>query len=268
MFVPFEASGPGLHTGVRCKAGLAPGPAGSGTVFRTAAGEIPAVARHIDDSGVRATDLSCGRARVRTVEHLLAALAMSGLADVAVRIEGPEVPALDGCAAAWVELLARAEARSTLRGIEIAQPLELAVGGSRAEVVPVASDDLAVYSVHLDYPRSSVGEPAASFAPFVDDFARRIAPARTFALEREVPRLLAAGLGKGGDLDNALVLGDDGPLNPGGMRFANEPARHKLLDLIGDLFLAGGLPRAVVTAHRPGHALNHALARAIASARA
>jgi len=268
MFVPFEASGPGLHTGARCRATLSPGPAGAGTVFRTAAGEVPAVAQHVDDSGSRATDLSCGRARVRTVEHLLAALAMSGLADVAVRIEGPEVPALDGCAAAWVELLGRAGARGPLRGLDIARPLEVAIGGSTASVIPVERDELAACIVRIDFGDAATGDPDASFRPFVDDFARELAPARTFALEREVPLILAAGLGRGGDLDNALVLGHDGPLNPGGMRFVNEPARHKLLDLIGDLFLAGGLPRAVVTAHRPGHALNHALARAIASARA
>jgi UDP-3-O-[3-hydroxymyristoyl] N-acetylglucosamine deacetylase len=122
-----------------------------------------------------------------------------------------------------------------------------------------------VYTVILDYVHPGMGDLTFTFRPFADDFAAQVAPARTFALEEEVPDLFRQGLAAGGGLHNALVIGREGPLNPGGMRFLNEPARHKMLDLLGDLALLGALPHAHLRIEKPGHGIHHALVRSIAA---
>jgi UDP-3-O-[3-hydroxymyristoyl] N-acetylglucosamine deacetylase len=147
--------------------------------------------------------------------------------------------------------------------IQLSRAVEvIGEGGSRASVVPVDSPAQASVRVDLRFDDPAVGRQGFSFSPQTDDFVTAVAPARTFALLDEVERLRARGLARGGGLHNALVLGPDGPLNPEGTRFANEPARHKLLDALGDLSLLGGLPRARIDLVLPGHRLLHAVVRA------
>ena len=134
------------------------------------------------------------------------------------------------------------------------------MGESKALISPITNNQKPAISATIDFNRPELGRQAISFCPVEDDFVKDIAPARTFALESEVEAILGAGLARGGSLDCALVIGAGGPLNPGGLRFADEPVRHKLLDAMGDLFLLGGLPWADVRLHKPGDRLMHELA--------
>ncbi|MDD5308779.1 MAG: UDP-3-O-acyl-N-acetylglucosamine deacetylase [Deltaproteobacteria bacterium] len=266
MFAPFEAQGVGLHSGEPCRARVSPGPAGSGVLFATAEGEVPARVRSLSLRSQRATVLSCGRASVGTVEHLLAALAWFGEADARVDVEGPEIPILDGSAAPWVERLAASGARPGPRMVPLARAVAVEEGPSRAFARPLDPKEPPQVRVLFFLDGPGAREESLVFAPLEDDFAALVAPARTFATEEEARAIKSAGLARGGSLANALVIGPNGPLNPEGARFEDEPVRHKMLDALGDLFLLGGWPLARVTLTRPGHALNHALARAIAQA--
>jgi UDP-3-O-[3-hydroxymyristoyl] N-acetylglucosamine deacetylase len=263
-FRPFLCEGVGVHTGERCAARVSPGPERSGVLFATALGEIPLRPESIAADSVRATDLARGEARVRTVEHLAAALAWFGVRGARIEVDGPELPILDGSAAPWTEALARAGAAPGPAFVRMREAVRIERGRSFGELVPLEPDGSPSYAVELDFGAAPIGPSQAAFRPLEDDLARELAPARTFALRGEVEALRARDLGRGGSLDNALVIGDGGPLNPGGMRFPNEPARHKLLDAVGDLAILGGLPWARVTLVRPSHALLHALVAAAA----
>jgi len=258
-FEPFSREGVGVHTGERGSVRVSSGPARSGVVFATARGELLLRPAAIAADSRRATDLVGGAARVGTVEHLLAALAWFGVSGARIEVDGPELPILDGGAARWVEALAGAGAVPGPAFVRIRGPVRASIGESAGEIAPLAPGEAPVYSVALDFGGAPIGDPAAAFRPLEDDFASAIAPARSFALLEEVEALRGQGLARGGSLDNALVIGGDGPVNPEGMRFPNEPARHKLLDAVGDLSILGGLPWARVTLVRPSHALNHAL---------
>ncbi|HUT78250.1 MAG TPA: UDP-3-O-acyl-N-acetylglucosamine deacetylase [Polyangia bacterium] len=263
MLRPFFAEGIGLHTGEPARVAVEPVPPGPGLVFETGAGPIPGSPDAIAGDAERRTDLAAGLARVRTVEHLLAALWWFGLTDARIRVDGPEIPALDGGAAGWCALLEKAGAVPAPRLVPLAAPLDVSgEPGSRALLVPVDSPESVSVRVELRYGDPAIGEQEFSFAPGRDDFTKAVAPARTFALLGEVEALLARGLARGGGLHNALVIGPEGPVNPEGARFEGEPARHKLLDALGDLSLLGGLPRARIDLIRPGHRLLHAVVRA------
>jgi UDP-3-O-[3-hydroxymyristoyl] N-acetylglucosamine deacetylase len=262
MFEPISRGGVGLHTGEECRVHLEPTPPGTGVVFVTADGSIQARPGAIDPASSRATDLLHGAARVRTVEHLLAALAWYGEADVSIEVDGPEIPILDGSAGPWVAALLAAGATPGPRFVEITAPLDVALDRSTASLRPLESDGDPLVSIELGYDEPiPLGPSRVVFRPRTDDFTAAFSAARTFALEREVDAIRAAGLARGGSLDNALVIGENGPLNPCGCRFPDEPARHKLVDALGDLFLLGALPWAEIHAVRPGHRLLHELVR-------
>jgi UDP-3-O-[3-hydroxymyristoyl] N-acetylglucosamine deacetylase len=263
-FLPFAREGVGIHTGAPCAVRAAPAEPGSGVVFATARGDVPLRPEAIAPASRRATDLAAGRARVGTVEHLAAALAWFGVRDARVDVDGPEIPILDGSAAPWVAALAAAGAEPGPAFVRVRAPIRVEGDGAWAEMAPLPAETAPSYSVELDFGGAPIGPRAAAFRPLVDDFTTAIAPARTFALAAEVAALRAQGLARGGSLDCALVIGDGGPLNPDGMRFPDEPARHKLLDAIGDLSLLGGLPWARVVLFRPSHELNRALVAAAA----
>ncbi|MCK9459416.1 MAG: UDP-3-O-acyl-N-acetylglucosamine deacetylase [Proteobacteria bacterium] len=258
-FRPFSRDGVGIHSGERCSVRVSPGEAGSGVLFATARGDVPLCPASIAGDSRRATDLALGGARVRTVEHLAAALAWFGVRDARIEVGGPEIPILDGSAAPWVAALAGAGAIPGPAFLRIREPVRASLGNSTGEILPLDDGDAPVYEVSIDFDGADVGPGRASFRPLDGDFAVEIAPARSFALERDVAGLRGEGLARGGSLENALVLGAEGPLNPEGMRFPDEPARHKLLDAVGDLAILGGLPWARVSLVRPSHALHHAL---------
>jgi UDP-3-O-[3-hydroxymyristoyl] N-acetylglucosamine deacetylase len=263
MFEPFSRGGVGIHTGVECEVRVSPAERGQGIVFETPAGPVTARVETIDRASTRATDLRCrDGARVRTVEHLLAALAWCGVTDAKIAVDGVEIPILDGSAGPWIASLLAAGATAGPRFVGLTEPIEVELDSALARLTPLEPDGQPVYRVELRFDGAPIGPPAVEFRPMTDDFAARVAPARTFALERDIEAIRDAGLGRGGCFENALIIGDGGVLNPCGARFPDEPARHKLLDAIGDLSLLGGLPWARLEAVEPGHRVMHELVRA------
>lgn len=254
-------SGVGLHSGAGASVCLLPAPAGTGLVFRRRLGgqEIPALAANVYDTS-RCTRLKSGEFEVQTVEHVLSALSGLGIDDAVIEIDGPEVPAADGSAAPFVELVLAAGVYAQLEQVQplrLTQPVFVSENGCTLAALP--SDHFSA-AVVLDYPKHSyLGTLAAVFDGASGDYAAQIAPARTFGFLSEIEALRAAGLGLGASYDNAVVLGETQYETP--LRFANELARHKLLDLIGDLALTGRPICAQIVAVKPGHTLNVRLAK-------
>ena len=254
-------SGVGLHSGAGASVRLLPAPAGTGLVFRCLPGgqEIPARAANVSETS-RCTRLSANGVEVQTVEHVLSALAGLGVDDAIIEIDGPEVPAMDGSAAPFAALIESAGMQAQAEEvcpIVLTEPIVVTEGG--CTIIALPSDRFSA-SVVLDYPRHPyLGTVAAVFDGGSNDYAAQIAPARTFGFLSEIEALRARGLGLGASYDNAVVLGETQYETP--LRFPNELARHKLLDLIGDLALAGRPIFAQIFAVKPGHTLNTRLAR-------
>jgi UDP-3-O-[3-hydroxymyristoyl] N-acetylglucosamine deacetylase len=210
------------------------------------------------------TLLEQGAASVQTVEHLVSTLAGFCIDDARIEVWGPEIPILDGSALPWAEAIARVGALESevLVGDcpSIDEPLWVRSGDAFVAVMPAGE---LRFTYGIDFP-PPIGSQWRSFCPDRDDFMADIAPARTFARLEDVERLRAAKLIQGGSLDCAIVCGPEGWLNPP-LRFADEPVRHKLLDLIGDLGLLGDIPRAHFIAYKAGHRLHAEMARAIAA---
>ena len=253
-------SGVGLHSGADASVRLLPAPSGTGLVFRRLGGgqEIPALASNVSDMS-RCTRLSLDGFTVQTVEHVLSALAGLGVDDAVVEIDGPEVPAMDGSTAPFARAILEAGLREQTERvcpITLTQPIFVSDRGSTIAALP--SETLSL-TVVLDYPRHAyLGTQAAIFESTAD-YQTQVAPARTYGFLSEIEALRAAGLGLGASADNAVVLGETRYETP--LRFANELARHKLLDLIGDLALTGHPVCAAVIAVKPSHTLNVRLAR-------
>ncbi len=209
------------------------------------------------------TALQLDQRRLATVEHLLAALAGVGISSALLLVDGPEIPLMDGSAQPWVEAIAEVGLKplgSRCLPPLLEAPITLQHGQSFATALP--SDCLRLGAA-IEFPQAAIGRQLFSLELTPQAFVDEIAPARTFGFKQQVEQLLAAGLIKGGALDNALVCDGDGWVNPP-LRFADEPVRHKLLDLLGDLALAG-LPQAQVFAFRGSHGLHTALAAALVS---
>jgi UDP-3-O-[3-hydroxymyristoyl] N-acetylglucosamine deacetylase len=250
--IPF-LRGVGLHTGEEVAARLVPAPRGAGLrVVRTDLGVELAVVPQNVRPRERCTCIEGGGARVETVEHALAALVGLGIADAVLEVDGPEVPQLDGSALPWVLAARAAGLTPSDRRRRLERAFELRDGDRVLRLAP--GPDVDVRST-IDFAHPAIGRASVRWAGDPEDFVNRLAPARTFALLEDVEALYAAGRIRGGTLDAAVVLGPDGPLNPEGLRFPDEPARHKLLDLLGDLALLGGAPRGRVEAERYGHGM-------------
>lgn len=262
---PAAFSGVGLHSGAPVSAVVRPAPPGSGVVFRRVdlAG-APLVRASWDSTGglTLCTTLVSGGASVATVEHLMAALAGCGVDDALIDVDGPEVPAMDGSAEPFAAGLAAAGFRASAaprRWLRVLEAVEVAEAGWSARLEPW---DGFVVSFEIDFPHPSVGRSTVSVDVGRDGLAP-LARARTFAFEAEVERMRALGFARGGSLDNAVVVGEGGILNSGGLRYADEFVRHKALDAVGDLALAGGPILGRYVGRRCGHAANNALLRAL-----
>lgn len=265
LAAPVERSGVGLHSGGVSRVRLEPSEQPGFRVGWLDAPQEPL--QLLQPSQVCETQLCTAlkldQRRLATVEHLLAALAGVGLTAVTLRVEGDEIPLLDGSAQPWVEAIAEAG----LQGLgsrpvsePLSRPITLQQGQSFVTALP--SDRLRLAAA-IEFPQAAIGRQFFSVELTPEAFVRDIAPARTFGFREQVEQLRAAGLIQGGALDNALVCDGDDWLNPP-LRFADEPVRHKLLDLLGDLALAG-LPQAQVFAFRGSHGLHTALAAALTS---
>ncbi len=257
--------GIGLHSGETVTMTVAPAGADTGILFRASDGTlIPANADHVVDSN-SATTVGAFGVRVRTIEHLMAAAAALGIDNMLVGIEGPEVPAADGSAKPFVDLL-RSAGRVSLaaprRPITIAGPIRVGTESRWLEVLPAESLRI---SYTLDNSHPIIGLQAGTFGISEEVFCDELAPARTYGFLRDVPAMRQNGLARGGSLENAIVVGKRSVLNDS-LRFPDEFVRHKILDLVGDLFLLGRPLRAHVVGRNAGHALNYELVAAIQKA--
>ena len=265
LAAPVERSGVGLHSGGVSRVRLEPSEQPGFRVGWLDAPQEPL--QLLQPSQVFETQLCTAlkldQRRLATVEHLLAALAGVGLTAVTLLVEGDEIPLLDGSAQPWVEAIAEAGLQGLGRrpvSEPLSRPITLQQGQSFVTALP--SDRLRLAAA-IEFPQAAIGRQFFSLELTPEAFVRDIAPARTFGFREQVEQLRAAGLIQGGALDNALVCDGDHWLNPP-LRFADEPVRHKLLDLLGDLALAG-LPQAQVFAFRGSHGLHTALAAALTS---
>jgi UDP-3-O-[3-hydroxymyristoyl] N-acetylglucosamine deacetylase len=261
-----ELTGIGLHSGHQTTVKIHSAPAGTGRVFvrtdLTDSPEIPAVVESVHTTTL-STELQSGTASIRTVEHLLASLTALGVQDARIEIDGLEVPLLDGSAKLWVEAIQNA---GMAREMSIGEPVIEAIWIHQGDqfVAAIPSPELR-FTYGIDFDLKPIGNQWFSWQPSKESFADAVAPARTFGLAHQIEQLQQAGLIKGGSLENALVCDQDRWINPP-LRFADEPVRHKMLDLIGDLSLLGTLPRAHFIAYKASHDLHTKLAQQLRSA--
>ena len=254
-------SGIGVHSGREASVTISPAEANRGvTFFRTNVAdgrdrEIPANVRHVSATDL-CTAVGVPGASVATIEHLLAALSALDIDNATVEIDGPEVPVMDGSAGAFIEAVDRAGVTrldAPLRYLKVVKPVRIEIGQSYAEFTPHSGRRI---EVEIDFDSPIIGRQ--HFAADIDSgsFRRDIARARTFGFLAEVEQLWARGFALGASLDNAVVIGDDRVVNPEGLRFADEFVRHKVLDAVGDLALAGMPILGCYRSYRGGHSLN------------
>ena len=252
-----STEGVGLHTGVFGHVRLVPAPVDTGIVFRrTDLDNFIIEARGENVARVSyATSLMKQGVLLSTTEHLLAAIYSCGIDNVFINIDSIEVPILDGSAEPFMQMLEQAgtrRLRKRRRYLKVLKPFEVIENGRRIGIYP--ADEFHV-KCFVDFPHPLVGQQEIEMHVSQESFRRTLARARTFCFEREIEPLRAMGLIRGGSLDNAIVLTNDGVMN-GPLRFDDEFGRHKALDLIGDLALVGLPLLARVEAHKAGHALH------------
>jgi UDP-3-O-[3-hydroxymyristoyl] N-acetylglucosamine deacetylase len=244
---------------------LGPAPTNRGVVFRRTdlpgSPSIEARPENVADTQY-ATTLAKDGASVKTIEHIMSALAGTGVDNALVELSGPEVPVMDGSAAPFVELIRQAGLRRQFAPktfLKVRQPIQVEIGKRSLYLVP--SQRLRViYTMCFDHPL--LGEQTCGMEVGRERYARDVAPSRTFGFLRDVEMLHRMGLAKGGTLENAVVVGEEGILN-GPLRFPDELVRHKVLDLIGDLYLLGKPVVGTIIAHGAGHQLHLMLVRRI-----
>jgi len=254
---PVATHGVGLHTAVKGNLRIVPAPADTGIVFRRVDldnFEIEAHVRNVARVSY-ATSLMKKGVLLSTTEHVLAALYSCGVDNVYIELDALEVPILDGSAQPFIEMLEQAgirQLRRRRRYLKVLKPLEFSEGDRRIGIYP--ADEFLV-RCFVEYPHPAVGRQRIEMRVDRESFSRTLAPARTFGFVRDFEGLRRMGLIRGGSMENAIVLNDEGVMN-GPLRFADEFGRHKALDLIGDLALVGLPLLARVEAHRAGHALH------------
>ena len=260
--------GTGLHTGDTVAMTLRPGEPNTGIVFiRTdipgARSTIAALWRNISHSHLSTTLKNDRGAVVGTVEHLLAAFAGCRIDNAVIEINGPEVPIMDGSAAPFVFLIECAgitEQAAARRMITVHKPISVGKKNGRVSLNPGTGFSI---EFAIDFPNPTVSRQEYYFAHVDGAFKADLSRARTFGFEHEVVEMRTAGLLRGGSLDNAIVVSGETVLNEGGLRYGDEFVRHKILDCLGDLYLAGAPLLGHVQGLRSGHKLNHQLLRAL-----
>ncbi|RUS95632.1 UDP-3-O-acyl-N-acetylglucosamine deacetylase [Dulcicalothrix desertica PCC 7102] len=265
-------TGVGLHSGVTTHVTIKSAAPGSGRYFvRVDLPESPIIPAQVAavNHTVLSTQLGKNEIHIRTVEHILAALAGCGVDNARIEIDGPEVPLLDGSALVWAESIGKvgllAQSSPSKETIVINEPIWVKHEDAFVCAMP-APETRFTYGIDFDLP--AIGNQWYSWTmPTSEDysdksFVTEIAPARTFGLLDQIEYLQKSGLIKGGNLENALVCGPEGWLNPP-LRFPNEPVRHKILDLVGDLSLLGKFPQAHFLAYKASHQLHVQLAQKI-----
>ena len=263
-----DCSGVGLHSGAKVSMTLNPADPDTGIVFRRTdvaggGGEVLARWDTVVDARLNTSVGNADSVCVGTIEHLMAALSGAGVDNALIEINGPEVPIMDGSAEPFlflIECAGLAEQPVARRLIEVLKPVS--VGDDRHSAVLSPGRCFSI-SFEIDFEGTFIHHQQFFTSLVNGTFQSEIARARTFGFEHEIAELRAAGLIRGGSLDNAIVVGGDGILNDDGLRFDDEFVRHKVLDSIGDLYLSGGCILGHFHGFRSGHALNHELLRAL-----
>ncbi|WP_300296194.1 UDP-3-O-acyl-N-acetylglucosamine deacetylase [Ferrovibrio sp.] len=262
-----KCSGIGLHSGAKVHMVLNPAAPDTGVVFRRTdlAGQPLVHARYDQVSDLRmCTTVAAGEGvSIGTVEHLMAALSGMGVDNVLVDLDGPEVPVMDGSSAPFVFLIECADLIDQVaprRYLKVLKSIEVREGNAGAALHP---DDGFTIDFEIEFANQMIGRQSAEFQLEPGRFKADIARARTFGFVQEVEQLRSMGLARGGSLENAVVLGHDRILNDDGLRYDDEFVRHKILDALGDLYLAGAPIIGRYEGHRSGHALNNKLLKTL-----
>jgi len=258
-----STDGVGIHSGNPVTLTLSPAGPGEGVGFIRSDVDpkirVPAHFSRVKNT-LLATTLTQDGVSIATVEHLAASLFALGIDNVTIDISGPEVPILDGSAGPFVSLIRSAgivRTGSPRKAARITRQVTVTSGDCRAELAPGEGRLSLDYTIVYENPHIGVQRFAFELTP--ETFAREVAPARTFGLYADVNAMYAQGLALGGSLENAVVVGDDGVMNPDGLRFDDECVRHKCLDAVGDLSLFGMPIIGNFIAYKSGHRLNHLL---------
>lgn len=268
LAAPVTYAGVGVHSGVVVNMRLLPAAPGAGITFvRT---DVPAAHAIIQGTWDKVADTRLCTVlanehgvKVATVEHVLSGLHGLGIDNVVIEVDGQELPVADGSAIEFIKAVMEVgivPQAAPRRALEILRTVEVANGPKVARILPSAQPE---YAVTIVYENQVIGTQGFDLALTPAAYLAEIASARTFGLLADVEAMYAAGLGKGGSLDNAIVVDTDRVLNPEGLRFADEFARHKVLDAVGDLALAGGVVLGRLEGHMSGHKMNNDLLRAV-----
>ena len=263
-----RATGVGLHSGEKVYMTLRPAPPDTGIVFRRIdvepPVEIPAEATLVTETTL-CTGLSTDGANVQTVEHLMSALAGLGIDNIMVELSAPEVPIMDGSSGPFVFLLQSAgivEQDAPKRFIRVTRPVEVRDGDKIARFEPFDGFRLG-FTIDFNHPAIPTTRSRAEVEFSTENYIREVSRARTFGFMRDLEYMRDRNLGLGGSMDNAIVLDDFRVLNEDGLRYADEFVRHKILDAVGDLYLAGRPIIGAFEGYKSGHALNNKLVRAL-----
>ncbi len=264
---PATFTGFGLHSGQPVRMVVRPAPADHGIWFRRTdipgGSLIPARWDMVTPSRLCTVVENVEGASVSTIEHVMAALAGSAIHNALIDIDGPEVPILDGSAMPFVAGFLQAgieEQDAPVRAIRVLKPVEIREGGAVARLEPA---DMLEIDFSIDFAEAAIGMQSRRLNMANGAFVRELSDSRTFCRQSDVDAMRANGLALGGTLENAVVFDGERVLSPGGLRHADEPVRHKMLDAVGDLALAGGPILGRYTGERAGHALTNRLLRAL-----
>ena len=262
-----EFGGVALHSGGNVNLKILPANVDHGVVFRRIdvsrnTSRIPATWDMVSDTVLSTTIKNSNGISVSTIEHLMAALSGSGIDNVLIEIDGPEVPIMDGSSEPFVHGFQSSgvvEQKATRSILKILKPVEV-FGESCERIALYPADDFSI-DFEIDFNSSAVREKTLDVALVNGTFNHEISAARTFGFLEDVDRMRAAGLGLGGSLDNVVIVDGENVLNSGGLRYEDEFVRHKILDCVGDVYLAGGPILGRIEAYKTGHYFNNKLLR-------
>lgn len=265
-----SCSGVGLHSGTNATITLSPAPCDNGIVFRRIDIDgdkriIKADYRNVVGTNLGTTLTNELGGKVSTVEHLMAAIWGCGVDNLFIDIDGPEVPIMDGSSEPFIFLIECAGVETQdkpRRVIEVIKKIRVEDGDKFAEVEP--AKDFSI-DLHIDFDHKEIRNQKFNYHSSLTSFKNDVCRARTFGFQHEIDQLHKMGLAKGGSLDNAILVGEDGIINKEGLRYKDELVRHKMLDFIGDIYLAGHYILGHFNASKSGHGINNKLLHALFS---
>jgi UDP-3-O-[3-hydroxymyristoyl] N-acetylglucosamine deacetylase len=265
---PIVVKGIGVHSGAPATMTLCPAPADSGILFvRTDIADrdnvIPARWDNVTDTRLCTVVANKAGVHVSTIEHILSALAAAGVDNTVIEIDGPEVPIMDGSAIDFIQAIDKTglSRQKALRRVLVVKKTVTVEDGDKKVILSPA--DGQYFGFEIEFDNALIGRQKYLHEMKEKTYRHEIAAARTFGFLHEVEMLRKAGLARGGSLDNAIVIDGDKVMNPGGLRFQNEFVRHKILDAIGDLYIAGGQLIGHYHGVKAGHAMNNKILQAL-----